>query len=111
MAENPTVEGNMLKKIRANHTKKRLPVKLVYFEEFDRIDKAFYREKQVQGWSRKKKEALIERMPEKLHELAKCLNETSHVGFGSAQPTDDNRSLNEREFRRVSGLEVENWAI
>ncbi len=81
----------------ANHTKKRLPVKLVYFEEFDRIDKAFYREKQVQGWSRKKKEALIEGMPEKLHELAKCLNETSHVGFGSAQPTDDNRPLSEAE--------------
>ncbi|MCD6178374.1 MAG: hypothetical protein J7K39_00570, partial [Bacteroidales bacterium] len=38
---------------------KRLPVELVYFEEFERIDKAFYREKQVQGWSRKKKEALI----------------------------------------------------
>lgn len=33
----------------ANHTKKRLPVKLVCFEEFDKIDKAFYREKQVQG--------------------------------------------------------------
>jgi putative endonuclease len=43
----------------ANHTKKRLPVKLVYFEEFSRIDTAFYREKQVQGWNRKKKEALI----------------------------------------------------
>lgn len=43
----------------ANHTKKHLPVKLVYFDEFDRIDHAFYREKQVQGWSRKKKEALI----------------------------------------------------
>lgn len=43
----------------ANHTKKRLPVKLVYFEEFQRIDFAFNREKQVQGWSRKKKEALI----------------------------------------------------
>lgn len=38
----------------ANHTKKHLPVELVYFEEFDRIDEAFYREKQVQGWSRKK---------------------------------------------------------
>ncbi|WP_231372766.1 GIY-YIG nuclease family protein [Aureivirga sp. CE67] len=25
----------------ANHTKKRLPVKLVYFEEYDRIDLAF----------------------------------------------------------------------
>ena len=43
----------------ANHTKKRLPVKLIYYEVFQRIDYAFYREKQVQGWSRKKKEALI----------------------------------------------------
>lgn len=43
----------------ANHTKKRLPVKLVYYEVFDRIDLAFYREKQMQGWSRAKKEALI----------------------------------------------------
>lgn len=44
----------------ANHTKKRLPVELVYFEEFDRIDLAFNREKQIQKWSRIKKEALIE---------------------------------------------------
>lgn len=43
----------------ANYTKKRLPVKLVYIEKFNRIDEAFYREKQVQSWSRKKKEALI----------------------------------------------------
>ena len=27
----------------ANHTAKRLPVKLLYYEEYDRIDKAFYR--------------------------------------------------------------------
>ena len=32
---------------------------IIYFEEFQRIDHAYYREKQVQGWSRKKKEALI----------------------------------------------------
>lgn len=79
----------------ANHTKKRLPVQLLYFEEFNRIDKAFYREKQIQGWSRKKKEALIEGSSEKLHELAKCLNETSHVGFG--QPTDTSASLSVRD--------------
>lgn len=60
----------------ANHTKKRLPIKLVYYEEFQRIDEAFYREKQVQGWSRKKKEALINGMPEELHKLAICMNET-----------------------------------
>ena len=56
----------------ANHTKKRLPVKLVYFEEFNRIDEAFYREKEVQGWSRKKKEALIFSRPETLPELSKA---------------------------------------
>jgi len=62
----------------ANHTKKRLPVKLVYFEEFQRIDKAFYREKQVQGWSRKKKEALINGMFNDLHTLAECTNSTHY---------------------------------
>lgn len=44
----------------AIYTQRKLPVKLVYYEEYDRIDTAFYREKQVQGWSRKKKLALIE---------------------------------------------------
>ena len=55
----------------ANHTKKRLPVTLVYFEEFNRIDEAFYREKQVQGWRREKKEALINGRFDKLSDLAK----------------------------------------
>ncbi len=43
----------------ANYTRKRIPVKLVYFEEFENISDAFYREKIVQRYSRKKKEALI----------------------------------------------------
>jgi putative endonuclease len=55
----------------ANFTKKYRPVKLVYFEEYDRIDLAFYRERQIQGWSRKKKEALINHEHDKLPELAK----------------------------------------
>ncbi|MEO5603559.1 MAG: GIY-YIG nuclease family protein [Cyclobacteriaceae bacterium] len=55
----------------ANHTKKHLPVKLVYFEKYDRIDEAFYREKQVQKWSRKKKEALINGELDKLKELSR----------------------------------------
>ncbi len=54
----------------ANHTKKRLPVRLVYYEEYQRVDQAFYREKQVQGWSRKKKEALINSKQELLPKLA-----------------------------------------
>lgn len=67
----------------ANHTRKRLPVKLVYYEIYDRIDEAFYREKQVQGWSRKKKEALIENKPQDLPMLSK--NYTEYVAStGSA---------------------------
>lgn len=54
----------------ANHTKKRLPVRLVYYEEYSRIDQAFYREKQVQGWNRNKKEALIIGKSELLPKLA-----------------------------------------
>lgn len=54
----------------ANHTRNRLPVKLIYYEEYSRIDEAFYREKQIQGWSRKKKEALINGTPELLPQLA-----------------------------------------
>lgn len=65
----------------ANHTRNRLPVELIYFEEFDRIDSAFYREKQVQNWSRKKKEALIARQSEELKAAARCLNDTSHLKF------------------------------
>ena len=62
----------------ANYTKKRLPVKLVYVEEFSRIDEAFYREKQVQGWSHKKKKALIERDVDNLHKYAECKNKSHY---------------------------------
>ena len=55
----------------ANHTRKRLPVFLVYYEEYQNIEDAFYREKQVQGWSRKKKEALIGNRREDLPLLSK----------------------------------------
>ena len=55
----------------ANHTAKRLPVHLLYYEEYDRIDHAFYREKQIQGWSRKKKEALMSGEDYLLSKLAK----------------------------------------
>ena len=55
----------------ANHTKKRLPVRLIYFEEYSRIDEAFYREKQVQGWSKRKKEALINGNRDMLPEIVK----------------------------------------
>jgi len=53
------------------YTSGRLPVKLVYCEEHDRVSDAFYREKQVQGWTRRKREALINGESELLPALAK----------------------------------------
>jgi putative endonuclease len=63
----------------SNFTKSRLPVTLVYFEEHNRIDQAFKREKQIQRWSRGKKEALIQGNEEDLHRLAACLNLTHYL--------------------------------
>ncbi len=61
----------------ANFTRKNLPVELVYYEEHQRIDQAFYREKQIQGWSRKKKEALIKGEFDKLPGLSKNYTDKS----------------------------------
>ncbi len=61
----------------ANYTKKKQPLKLVYYEEYSRIDEAFYREKQVQGWRHEKKKALVEGINQTLPELAKKIFRSS----------------------------------
>lgn len=71
----------------ANYTKKRLPVRLVYFEEYNSIDEAFYREKQVQGWSRNKKEALINNQPELLPGLSKNYSQNREYGPSTSSGT------------------------
>ena len=58
----------------SNYTKCRLPVRLLYCEEFDRVEDAFRREKQVQGWSRAKRLALVKGRGDKLPELSKKRN-------------------------------------
>ena len=52
-------------------TKAHLPVKLVYTEEYSTIDEAYKRERQLHGWSKAKKEALICGDIEKLKQLSK----------------------------------------
>jgi len=39
---------------------RRRPVKVVWWREFERVDEAFALEKQLQGWSRAKRQALID---------------------------------------------------
>ena len=61
------------------YTFKRRPVELSFAEEFMYDDMAIKFEKQIKGWTKKKKEALIERNWDKLHELAACRNVTNHL--------------------------------
>jgi len=89
----------------ANHTKKRLPVKLLYYEEYQRIDEAFYREKQVQGWSRKKKEALINGEFGKLPELAVAYRDKN--GFENLSHRRD-ENLSHRRDENLSHPKDEN---
>jgi len=54
------------------YTYKRRPVTLMYEEHFNNITNAIEWEKQIKGWSRKKKEALFVGDWERIKELAKC---------------------------------------
>ena len=55
----------------AKYTTRRRRVKLVFAAEFDSIAEAYTREKQVQGWGRAKREALIRGDYAVLPELAR----------------------------------------
>ena len=47
----------------AKYTAGRRPVTLVYCEQCDSLSEALKRERQLKGWTRAKKESLIERAP------------------------------------------------
>ncbi len=63
----------------SKYTSGRLPVTLVYCEEYDRVSDASYLEKQVQGWTRRRREALINGTPELLPTLAKKVFDKSKI--------------------------------
>lgn len=56
------------------YTSKRRPVELVYSEEFDDINQAIEREKQIKRWVRAKKTALINENWDRLIRLSKNYN-------------------------------------
>jgi len=56
------------------YTSKRLPVQLVYVQSFPTYIEAIRAERQIKGWSRAKKEALIRGDFELLHDLSVCRN-------------------------------------
>ncbi|MCB0402232.1 MAG: GIY-YIG nuclease family protein [Flavobacteriales bacterium] len=70
------------------YTYSRRPLKLVFYETFNDIHLAIACEKQIKGWSRKKKECLINDNFDRIKELSECKNEShhrNHEPFDSAQ--------------------------
>lgn len=57
------------------YTETRRPVELVFSEEFSSRDEAFQRERQIKGWRKAKKEALIKGDWERLRQLASAHDE------------------------------------
>ena len=65
------IEEHQIGKYKNSYTFKRRPIRLIYFEEFDNIQLAISREKQIKKWSRFKKEALIKNEFDELPNLSK----------------------------------------
>jgi putative endonuclease len=59
----------------SSYTYKRRPVQLVYSQQFQDIKQAIELEKQIKGWSRRKKEALINEDWENLKLFSKNYSE------------------------------------
>ena len=53
------------------YTSSRLPVELVWHQEFPAKNEAFLLERQIKGWSRAKKEALIREDWDTIHQIVK----------------------------------------
>ncbi len=94
----------------AYHTAARLPVKLVYYETFDRIDEAFAREKQVQGWTRAKKIALIKSDIDLLKRLSRGESFPEPVeGYFGEYPPDFFDFIIIDECHRGGANDESNW--
>ena len=70
------------------YTSNRLPIKLVYTASFYDINDAIRFEKQIKGWSRKKKEALIISDFDSLVQLSKSKTKNNSVISQSSTSLD-----------------------
>ena len=75
------------------YTQKRRPVVLLWSQEFGERDEAFRAERQIKGWSRAKKEALIRGDWDAIHLLAmRSPDLRDAASTGSAAPQDERKS-------------------
>jgi putative endonuclease len=79
------------------YTKARRPVELVYWQDFDQVTDAINAERQLKGWSRAKKEALMRGDLENLVRLSR--NRTQYPSTSSGRGIFD--KLRMRDLRQA----------
>jgi putative endonuclease len=86
------------------YTMSRRPVVLAWSQEFDRITDAIAAERQIKGWSRKKKEALISKNFDALRGLAQRRGpfSSSFETHPSGAPQDEGKTICEPQESRTS---------
>ena len=75
-----------------SYTFNKRPINLMFYEPFKDVNQAISFEKRIKGWTRKKKEALIENNWEKLKDLSICKNNTTHLNFKLERPFDSTQA-------------------
>jgi len=94
------------------YTEKRRPVTLIWSERFSERDEAFAAERQIKGWSRAKKEALVRGDFGALRQLASRAVLRDAASPGSAAPQDER--LGAESAHPEEGLspgEMERWGL
>ena len=76
----------------AKYTRRRLPVELVFAAEFERVDDAWSAERQLHGWGRAKRQALIDGNYNLLPALAARRRVWVVRPQGDHQPEEDDAS-------------------
>ncbi len=66
---------------KGSYTFDKRPLKLVYYEICSNAEQAIQLEKRIKGWTRRKKQALIDRNWDKLKEYSICNNTSSHKNY------------------------------
>ena len=61
------------------YTYRRRPVTLKFVEQFNDVNQTIAREKQIKGWTRRKKEALMIQDFDRLVELSKCYSKSDVI--------------------------------
>jgi fumarate reductase flavoprotein subunit len=92
------------------YTSKRLPVKMLWFQEFTTILEAAVSERQIKGWSRAKKEALIRGDFNSLIELSKSKKATSTLRQAQGEEVINSHAepVEASTLRQAQGEEVIN---